>query len=86
MKRSLCVVAVLSSLALPFMAGGCSSTSPDAVRANMSPELESVAMSSEQRKNHHARVIDHTARQWHDDWDYLLLLDRPRRMSKYPLP
>lgn len=86
MKRSLCVVAVLSSLVLAFGAGGCNRITADSVRANMSPELESVAMSHEQRKNHHARVIDHTARQWHDDWDYLLLLDRPRRMSKYPIP
>lgn len=86
MKRTLWLVAGCLSLVLPVFTTGCNRVTADSVRSNMSPELQSVAMSKEQRKNHHARVMDHTLRQWHDDWDYLLLMDRPRRMTKYPLP
>jgi hypothetical protein len=86
MKRTLLLMAVCSCLVLPAMLTGCNRITASSVRSNMSPELQSVSLSREQRKNHHARVYDHTLRQVHDDWDYLLLLDRPRRMSKYPIP
>ncbi len=86
MKRTLLLLAVCSCLVLPLLATGCNRITADSVRWNMTPELQSVALSKEQRKNKHHRVYDHTLRQVHDDWDYLLLLDRPRRMSKYPIP
>lgn len=81
----ICAPAVLLGLTLAL--GGCNNRiTADDVRADMTPELQSVALTAEQRKNQHARAIDHTLRQWHDDWDHLLLLDRPRRLSKYPIP
>lgn len=56
------------------------------VRGDMSPELESMAMTSEQRKNTHARAIDTTERQFWDDLDMILLLDKPVRLTRYPVP
>lgn len=86
MKRTLWLLAVCMCLVLPAFLTGCNRVTASSVRRNMSPELQSVALSKEQRKNKHARVYDHTLRQIHDDWDYLWLIDRPRRMSKYPMP
>ena len=79
---------VAAGLMLASLACGCSSDRVTAagVRSNMSPELESVAMTSEQRKNVHARAIDTTMRQIWDDLDTLLLIDRPIRLTRYPLP
>lgn len=80
------LVAVSATLLL----GGCSSqpenVSPSWVRSNLTPELQSIAHSPEQRKNVHARVYDTNLRQVWDDLDMILLLDRPSQMSKYPIP
>ncbi len=73
-------------LAVVFV-GGCSNRiTADSVRSNMSPELETVAMTAEQRKNLHARVVDTDLRQIPDDIDTLFLLNRPVRMTRYPVP
>ena len=56
------------------------------VRSDLSPELESIAMSSEQRKNNITRTIDTNLRQIWDDFDSALFLDRPMRTSRYPIP
>ena len=78
--RGLVILSVLS-------VGGCSEpTKIEALRGNMSPEFETVALSHEQRLNRQARAIDTTARQFHDDWDGFFLIDRPLRLSIYPIP
>jgi hypothetical protein len=70
--------------------GGCSSepksVSSSWVRSNLTPELQSVAHSAEQRKNMHARTYDTNLRQVWDDWDTFWMIDRPTQMSKYPIP
>lgn len=58
----------------------------DGVRMNMSPELETIAHSKEQRKNRVSRSLDTDLRQLHDDWDALMFMDQPLRLSKYPIP
>lgn len=71
------------------MLGGCSSSddiTANSVRADMSPEMESIAMTPEQRKNQFARVVDTDFRQIVDDWDRLWLVDKPSGMSRYPIP
>ena len=61
-------------------------TTADSVRSDMSPEMQSVAMTPQQRQNLHARSINTDIREISDDWDSLWLLDRPRQMSLYPVP
>jgi hypothetical protein len=75
-------------LLLAFGAGGCDDNkiTADKVRRDMSPELQSVAMTHEQRKNREARNVDTTMRQFWDDLDMILLLDKPVRLTRYPLP
>lgn len=58
----------------------------DGVRGDMSPGLNSIAESNQQRKNRHARTFDTNLRQIPDDIDTLLLLERPVRMSPYVIP
>ncbi len=78
---------VVSGLLLAAV-GGCDNNKITAskVRSDMSPELDSIAMTKEQRKNEHARTVDTDLRQVWDDLDMLLLLDRPVRLSRYPIP
>ena len=66
---------------------GCSSDkiTAESVRADMSPELETVAMTHEQRMNRMARTVDTETRQIVDDWDMMLLLERPVRNTWYPI-
>lgn len=67
---------------------GCQSDGITAksVRKDMSPEMKSIALMHEQRKNVHARTKNTNKRQIWDDIDSILLLDRPVRLSEYPIP
>ncbi|MEX0744229.1 MAG: hypothetical protein WD118_01395 [Phycisphaeraceae bacterium] len=72
---------------LTLVFAGCHSpTSAAGVRANYSPELHSTARSFEQHQNNEARTIDTNLRGFWDDGSRLLLLDRPLRLSPYPIP
>ncbi|MFA9478675.1 hypothetical protein ACERK3_10240 [Phycisphaerales bacterium AB-hyl4] len=77
--------AVLVVMMLVF-AGCHSPTSAAGVRANFSPELHSTANSYEQHLNREARTRDMNLRGVWDDGSRLLLLDRPSRLSPYPIP
>ncbi len=74
-------------MAIGFMSVGCSSDEITAasVRADASPDLESVALNREQLNNRTARAIDTTERQIWDDIDAIMFFDRPMRMTKYPI-
>ncbi len=79
----------VSLVAAPLLLsqGGCShQITADSVRSNMSPEMETMAQTSEQRKNEVARAVDTNLRQLNNDWDSFWLLDRPLRLSMYPVP
>jgi hypothetical protein len=78
----------IAMIAAITLVGGCSSDQITAksVRKDMSPELVSLAHQSEQRRNMHARTHDTNKRQIWDDLDRILLLDRPTRLSEYPIP
>jgi hypothetical protein len=78
-----CLLLVGAGLA----ATGCQQpVTAENVRSDLTPELQSVAMSSEQRKNNINRTIDTNLREVWDDFDAVLFLDRPLRMSRYPIP
>jgi hypothetical protein len=79
-----CVVLIVG---LMFIAGGCSQkVTARSVRSNMTPELQSIAHMSEQRKNRTARTMHTNMRQIWDDLDAILMLERPVRLSEYPIP
>ena len=87
-----CVLLAMAVLAVV----GCSSTTygPDgrpiitaaSVHGDMSPELDTIALSRGQSMNRIHRTIDTDLRQVPDDMTALWLLDRPSRMSRYPVP
>lgn len=87
--RMLIALSFLISLSFLSLLAGCQSEqriTADSVRADMSPELETLALTPQQRLNRTARTIDTNLRQFNDDWDALWLLDRPRAMSPMPIP
>ena len=87
MKRVFPVMAVFAAVAA--LAGGCDGppkVTADRVRSDMSPELETIAMTRGQRMNNVARTMDTNLRELNDDWDRIFLLDRPLRTSRYPIP
>ncbi len=87
-------LAGLTLAAAPLLMVGCQSSSDyddgyitaDMVRADMSPELQTLSMTPEQRKNMHARSLDTTMSQIHEDWDRIWYLNKPIGMSRYPVP
>jgi hypothetical protein len=56
------------------------------VRANPTPEMESISYTSEQRQNNIVRASNTTWRQVVDDWDHFWLIDQPLHMSNIPIP
>ena len=82
--RIMLLCGVVSLLAV---LGGCSNNvTVKSVRKDPSPGLDALARSIEQRHNDRIRIFDTNKRQIWDDIDYLLLLDRPSRSSRYPVP
>jgi hypothetical protein len=81
-------LAVIGLIAALTLAGGCGSDQITAksVRKDMSPELMSLAHQREQRRNMYARTLDTNKRQIWDDLDRILLMNRPSRLSEYPVP
>jgi len=67
---------------------GCESDpySPEAVRKNLMPEMQSLARTKEQWKNVRARTFNTNSRQMYEDWNAIMLFDRPVWMSIYPVP
>lgn len=78
------IVGAAAVLGAGLLLGACSQA--DKVRANMSPELETIARTPEQRKNMVARSLDTNFRELNDDWDHIWLLDEPLHLSPYPIP
>ncbi len=67
--------------------GGCSNKfTPEMARANVSPAQDTLALTREQMDNRYARTIDVNLRQFNEDVDMLLLLDRPSFLSRTPMP
>lgn len=89
MKNRLIHVCAIALLAGGLLAAaGCSKNKIDGdwARDNLSPKSHTLARSSEQHKNDVARAIDLNMRQITDDIDYVFMLDRARRFSKYHIP
>jgi hypothetical protein len=87
MVKSSRYMLALGVLALGFISVGCQSDKITAasVRANPSPDLTSVALNREQMDNRSARAMDTTMRQVWDDFDAIMFLDKPMRLTKYPI-
>lgn len=77
---------MIFSLCLAAGCQGQGKITPGSVRADMSPELETMAMTRQQHMNNTSRSLDTTMRQFHDDLDRTLLIDQPSRMSMYRVP
>lgn len=90
--KMMLAVLIVGASAMLVTAGGCSSTpesdrvTVDSLSRDMTPEMQGVGLSPEQRRNRHIRTINTSMRQVWDDLDEILLLDRPSRMSPYPIP
>lgn len=87
-SKSRKVLGGLVLLSMVSLLGACSQeiTAQD-LRNNPTPELQSMSLTTEQRNNRYARMIDTNFRQIPDDIDQILLLDRPVRFSpRHPIP
>ena len=58
----------------------------ETVLSDMNPGFETIALTHDQRVLRHARTFNTNQRQIKDDLDMILLIDRPLRMSPYPIP
>ena len=83
---NLWVLSVLSA-AIVFSAGCAANKeiTPEMVRRNMSPGLESLANTYQQRENNRANAWDVNGRSAWDDIDKILFNDRPMRLSIYTI-
>ena len=85
-SRFLCVGVAIT---LGLMLAGCSSTgviTAANVRANVSPELETIDMSSQQRANRWAKISDYRWRLLNADLDKILMMDKVPRMHPTMIP
>ena len=81
------VLALVLGAGILFWAGGCTSDiTVRTMRSNMSPDMEGMAEDAQLRANRHAKTFDINLRQINDDIDRIFLLDRPMRLSPYPMP
>lgn len=86
LKAMLAVVLMGGAMTLAGCSSGPSRVTAASIRSNMTPELKTTAMTSEQHKTRVARSLDHTLRQVWDDLDYIFLVDQPSRLTSYPIP
>jgi hypothetical protein len=86
LKALVAVVLVGGALTTVGCSSGPSRITASTIRGNMTPELQTTAMTSEQHKTRVARSVDHTLRQIWDDLDYIFLVDQPSRLTPYPIP
>jgi hypothetical protein len=82
------VAVVLTMLGL---ATGCESqqektVTVEDVRNNLSPNFNTVIYSEEQVKNNWAVTLDVNERELRDDWNRMWFLERPQRLTPYPMP
>jgi hypothetical protein len=76
-------------IALGGLTVGCQEDFTEAdVYRDLSPELETIGLTSAQRRNRSARTIDTNLRAFNDDLDHFLLFDRPARIvsGRPPVP
>lgn len=88
-SRSIYALAGGLVLSAALLTGGCSSggrIEASDIRANMTPELKTTAMTSEEHKTRIARSLDHNLRQIWDDLDYIFLIDQPSHLTPFPIP
>ena len=83
MKHTLPAAALLLAAGLLT---ACSSTSPRAIRADVTPYMDSLARNTELDKNQYARVIDHNTRSAWDDLARILLIDETSRLNYITVP
>lgn len=81
-----CVAALMLVMTLSLGACNNNRVTKQSVWADMSPELETLGLTHDQRITRKKRAIDTNLRQLNDDWDTLWLQDRPSYMSEYPVP
>lgn len=79
---------VVSPLVLVMLVAGCSSVSrEDAnVRAELTPELETLGQRSIDWDNRALIAVDTNLRSANNDLTRMWLLDRPSRLNREPMP
>lgn len=80
-----CMVAAIG------LAAGCESQPKDSVsvqdiRNDLSPNFNTVIYSEDQVKNNWAITQNLNERQLRDDWNRIWFLERPQRLTPYPIP
>jgi hypothetical protein len=85
--KSVSVAGILGTCALLTACGGnANSTSPSAIRGNLTPELSSLTARSVDLSNERAITFNTNFRAMVDDFNRAALLDRPSRLTVYPMP
>ena len=85
-KMLLCLGTITLASAMLLTTGCHRPTSAHGVRANYTPELHSTGRTFQQHQAMETRTIDTNLRGLYDDGARVLLMDRPSRLSPYPVP
>lgn len=88
MSRSPRFAVLLGLITCMALTIGCSTEdhfTSKIARKNVSPDLKTLSLTKEQQKNVHARSMDVNLRQFNEDADTLLLIDRPSMLTRMPV-
>lgn len=85
--RSLVGVLALGGAALLVgVSGGCESSRVDEVRADPTPDLETLYQSQDEIDNALTRTFDEDGRMFWQDLGRVFYVDRPSRLTREPVP
>ena len=90
-KKNVVRAGVVMALAgVAIVVGGCSSPNSESkaqeLRANATPELDTLSQRRTDMNNDTAVTFDENGRMFNEDLQRLMLFDRPSRLTPNPVP
>lgn len=86
MKKSSRILAASLTLALVGIMGGCETTREDDIRADLTPELETLHERQADMDNSWTLMMDENGRMFMQDLGRAFYTNRPSRLTPEPMP